>query len=384
MAGDFRVDDLRAALRGAGVDVWEWDIDSDVMADEDIGFSQLGYAPGEIALTQVAWSQLIHPEDRTRYDAEYARYRHGKTPMWECVYRIRAKDGSWRHFEERGRYVAWHEDGRPHRMMGTQTDVTERERLRAQAAESALALERSQHQQKLAEAASRAKTEFLSRISHELRTPLNAVLGFTQLMQVDQRDPPSEGQRQRLKLVLESGTHLLQMINDLLDLSRAETGELGLRLAPVPLAPLAQECLAMLQPTADAAGVALLPALDAAPTVMADATRLRQVLLNLLGNAIKYNRAGGQVLLGAAAQGGQGVIEVRDSGVGIAADELAHIFEPFFRSLGAQATREGSGIGLAVTRSLVLAMGGRIDVESTPGQGSSFRVWLPLADAAGA
>jgi signal transduction histidine kinase len=241
-----------------------------------------------------------------------------------------------------------------------------------------LALEHAQRERDAVEQASRAKTVFLSRISHELRTPLNAVLGFTQLMEADRIDPPTTGQRERLRLVRESGQHLLHMISDLLDLTRAESGEVALQLAPLVLADPARECLAMIGPSAAAAGVSVASDLDGSLVAQADAARLRQVLLNLLDNAVKYNRRGGRVSLGLARVDGEAVFAVEDDGVGIAADEVPHLFDPFWRSPSARGTGEGHGIGLAVAQSLVRAMRGRIDVDSRPGRGSRFRVHLPL------
>ena len=498
MAGDFRPEDLRDALRGAGTDIWQWDLDSDALSDSDLGFVRLGYAPGTFPQTQTAWGALIHADDQVHYNETFASYQRGEVPMWQCVYRIRAQDGGWRHFEERGRFVAWHPDGRPWRMLGTQVDVSEREQLREQAsrgaqrlealtheapgvlfqfrresdgrawfpylsarceavtgvapaalqvdaaallramdledrapmldsiAESAsdlqpwrlqfglrrngqrrilrgtasptreaadaivwhgyledaselVALEQARQEQRAAETASRAKANFLSRISHELRTPLNAVLGFTQLLESDPADPPSVGQRQRLRLVRESGQHLLRMISDLLDLTRTEPGAVALQLTPLALARTARECLAMLRPSAALAGVVVETTIDEAVVAFANADRLRQILLNLLDNAIKYNRPGGRVVLSLRRVGGDAVFEVRDDGTGITAEEVPHLFDPFWRSPSARSAGQGNGIGLAVAQSLTHAMGGQIEVESTPGTGSCFRVKLPLA-----
>ncbi|MFY9514465.1 MAG: PAS domain-containing sensor histidine kinase, partial [Rubrivivax sp.] len=243
-------------------------------------------------------------------------------------------------------------------------------------------LEQAREEAAAAAAANRAKTEFLSRMSHELRTPLNAVLGFTQLMEIDAAEPPTEGQRRRLKLIRESGAHLLQMIGDLLDLTRIESGGMALQLGTVLLRDAAEQALAMLRDSADKAQVRLLRAPGGETlAACADPVRLRQVLLNLLSNAIKYNRAGGSVEL--LLQRGDGAHEVcivvRDTGVGIAAGELPRLFEPFYRSPQSGSGVEGAGIGLSVTQALVTLMQGRISVASRVGKGSSFGVTLPAA-----
>lgn len=379
MTAPLGIEQLRAALRSAGTGVWEWVIESDALIDADLGFEQLGYPPGEIEPTQRAWDRLIHPADRDANEAAYQRYLRGERPLYEHRYRIRARSGDWRWFEERGQVVEWHADGRPLRMLGTQTDVTLQMALREAAAEARQRLEHAQREVAAAQAASQAKTAFLSRLSHELRTPLNAVLGFAQLMETDPRDPPTSGQAGRLKVIRESGQHLLQMIGDLLDLSRAEGGAMVLNARALAIPPFARECLDMLQPAAVQAGVSLSADLPAALAVHADPTRLRQVLLNLLGNAVKYNRPGGTVRLGAALRGAEVCLEVQDSGIGIAAEDLPRLFDPFWRSPDAWRSHDGAGIGLAVTQTLVQAMGGRIDVHSEPGVGSVFRVWMPAA-----
>jgi signal transduction histidine kinase len=260
-------------------------------------------------------------------------------------------------------------------------DVTERREL-----------EEARQAAAVAAAASRAKSEFLSRMSHELRTPLNAVLGFAQLLEIDEREPPTEGQRRRLRHIREAGDHLLQMIGELLDLTRIESGTMTLAAEAVPLRSLVEEALTMVQTDADAAQVRLelqlqgpLEGLAETPrrgdlVAQADRTRLRQVLLNLLSNAIKYNRpGGGVVVLLDRDPSGAVRLQVRDSGQGIAEADLPRLFEPFHRGRQAGGPIDGTGIGLSLSRSLVVLMGGRIEVDSTVGVGSVFTVTLPSA-----
>lgn len=230
-----------------------------------------------------------------------------------------------------------------------------------------------------AEQANTAKTEFLSRMSHELRTPLNAVLGFAQLLLTDDAAPLWDSQRVRVGHIEHAGQHLLAMIGDVLDLSRIESGNLPLAPQSLPVATLLDEALALVAPTARASGVTLCPPTWTEPLhVRADPIRLRQVLINLLSNAIKYNRSGGQVELCASTPDATTVrLAVRDTGLGLAPPQLAHLFEPFNR-LGAERLGiEGTGLGLAIARRLMHMMGGDIDVESSPGQGSTFAVTLP-------
>ncbi|MCA6215220.1 response regulator [Ideonella sp. B7] len=248
------------------------------------------------------------------------------------------------------------------------TDQLEAEQWRAQAAQ--------------AEARSQAKSALLSHMSHELRTPLNAVLGFAQLLQTELGQAPVARQQERLRHVLQSGWHLLGMIDELLDLSRIEAGQLALDCRPVALASLLGEALAMVQ--ADAARRQILvqtpPALGA-HHVHADPLRLRQVLINLLSNAVKYNREGGRVRVEVTAEAGHWTVAVSDTGLGIRAAQQPHLFEPFNRLDQARSAVPGTGIGLTITRRLVEAMGGRLGFTSEAGVGSTFWVSLPAAEA---
>jgi len=231
-----------------------------------------------------------------------------------------------------------------------------------------------------AEAANGAKTEFLSRMSHELRTPLNAILGFAQVLRMRLK-PAAPGVDEQLGYIEAGGWHLLELINDVLDLARIEGGSMVVALDSVEVAPLLTECARMVEAAARSADV-VLEVLPASPAwrVLGDRTRLRQVLVNLLSNACKYNRRGGRVTLSAAHEGGRLVLTVADTGIGLSSEQLARLYEPFNR-LGAEAGRvEGTGIGLVISRRLVELMAGRLQAESKPGLGTTFSVHLALGD----
>jgi PAS domain S-box-containing protein len=240
------------------------------------------------------------------------------------------------------------------------------------------------------EATSRAKTEFLSRMSHELRTPLNAVLGFSQLLRLDSVRPPSVQQLERIQHIESAGAHLLALVNDVLDLSRVEAGQMRLVLEPVHLRTVANEALSMVSPLAAAASIEVIltnaredagfGAEAADVWVLGDRVRLRQVLVNVLSNAVKYNRVAGSVLLGWRASGNEVRVRIEDTGPGLSAEKLAHLFEPFNR-LGAEKSKvEGTGIGLMLSRSLVELMGGKLTVASVVGRGTTATVLLESTD----
>ena len=235
-------------------------------------------------------------------------------------------------------------------------------------------------QAQAAEQASAAKSEFLSRMSHELRTPLNAILGFAQLLKMSDGEPLSGGQRQKIEVMEQAGQHLLAVINDVLDLSRIESGRLPLSLEPVSTRAAFEHALDLVGNLAADFGVHLQPCGECEDlTVLADRTRLQQVLVNLLSNGVKYNRRGGRVSVQARREDDRVMLEVHDTGRGMTEDQLAHLFEPFNR-LGAEQTGvEGSGIGLVIVKRLLQVMDGDLEVQSTPEEGTRMRCWLPLS-----
>jgi len=326
----------------------------------------LGLAPQALMLDAGVLFRRIDKADRQQINLALEGWTRSQAPR-RIEFRYQHPNGQMRWMlgvssprSEPNGDVAWH---------GYLEDVTEHREL-----------EKARELAATAEAANRAKTEFLSRMSHELRTPLNAVLGFAQLLELDEIDPLSPAQRQRVALVRESGEHLLRMISDLLDHSRIEAGQLSVDLDDVPLQPLLRECADMLAPAAQAAGVSLQwGGTDQPLRVRADPTRLKQVVLNLLSNAIKYNHRSGTVRIETTDHCGKVCLRIVDTGLGIAPEHMDNLFEPFNRLGQRRSGVEGTGIGLAITRALVTLMHGCIEVHSVPRAGSTFSVMLPSA-----
>ncbi len=311
----------------------------------------------------------VDPDEREAVRAAASSQRDG-VPEFDIEFRIRTGRGAERIVHSRGRP----DPRRPGSYFGTTQDVTE------QRAAEAARLEALQVSAR-AEAANRAKSEFLARMSHELRTPLNSVIGFAQLLELDEL---TDGQSEYVEYIQRSGRHLLQLINEVLDIASIESGGLAISSEPVELADLVRETITLVMPLAaerdiivdlDASG------LDGDGHVLADRNRLKQVLLNLLSNAIKYNNKGGRVTVSLDCEDSERIhIAITDTGIGISHEHLPDLFEPFERLGADQIGIEGTGLGLALSKGLIEAMGGGITVTSKPGEGTTFLLELAAAE----
>ena len=359
---------LREAQRVARMGNWVWHVDNDSLEWSDETYLLYGRDRKSFNPTVERYYQLVHPDDVARVRSVQMRcLESDETQVID--HRVLLPNGEMRWLRVR---ALPHLDGagRIAHVTGTVQDITEEIKRQTELEQAKEAAER----------ASQAKSEFLSRMTHELRTPMNAILGFAQLLELN----PALDARSRDNVVEihKAGRHLLELINEVLDLARIESGRLQLQVEPVDCLDLAEECMALTEPLAKPRAIRL--AWEAAPggrlAVLADRTRCKQVLLNLLSNAIKYNRPGGRVDLSVAAEGDQHVrFTVRDSGLGIPAERQGELFLPFHRLVDANDTVEGTGVGLAISKRLVEDMGGRIGLDSRPGEGSTFWFVLPRA-----
>ncbi len=361
----------RAALitRHAGIGTWESDAEGGERWDAQM-FQLRGLAPGERVPSREERLALVHPDDLGVVLDSLAGTPEAQLPA-AYELRVRLPDGSYRWLASRSAEVL-DDGGRLARRVGVNWDITESKNA-----------EMARQQAALAERGIQAKSQFLSRMSHELRTPLNAVLGFTQLLQIEARQSGQADQLAKLEHVRAAGDHLLSLINDVLDLSGLEAGEIKLSLQPVDLGALVRQSLPLLQSLATQHDV-VVQTRRAEGVALADPTRLRQVLINLLSNAIKYNRRGGRVFVETSADGVEARLTVRDTGRGLTETQIAELFEPFNRFGVEHEGIEGTGIGLTIVKTLVDGMGGRIVVASEPGSGTTFEVTLPAAQATAA
>lgn len=383
---------LTIATRAARIGIWDWDVVNDELVQDDEILRQYGQAAPRGGGNFKTWLERVVAEDRERARTEVMAALKGEREF-SLQYRVRRRNGSIRYLRSMARSFR-DEAGKVVRLVGVSLDVTEateteqelrrhRSHLEELVAERTAALSVAVTE---AQAASRAKSVFLSTMSHELRTPLNSVIGFSRLMAHSATMAAEE--KRNMAIIHRSGQHLLTLINDILELSKIEAGGVSVHREAVDVAQLLRDVCDMVSARAAHSDIALLLECDPLPrALMLDGAKLRQVLLNLASNALKFVRSGSvQLTLRATplAGGRHGLaFAVRDTGIGIAPEEQRRIFEPFVQ-VRQDGASEGTGLGLAISRQYVRIMGGELEVESAPGQGSTFRFTLEAeaADAA--
>lgn len=302
----------------------------------------------------------IHPDDRQRARDRWKTAILTGSPH-EVEFRLQSPFGGYRWYLSRGLPLK-DADGRIMKWFGTCTDIDDRKRAEAEVRE-----------------AGRVKSEFVSNVSHELRTPLNAIIGYSTLLRNELYGPLVEAQRQPMEGVLKNAKDLLSLINDLLDLSKIESGKRSVDLGSVDLAVLLEEIVSGMQPLIDKKSLSVAFRMAPLPQIESDLNKLKQIFVNLISNAVKFTEKGGITILAAGRPEEEGIeISVQDTGIGIPPNELPRIFEAFHQA-DATSTRKfgGTGLGLAIVKELVRLLKGRIAVESVVDGGSTFTVFLP-------
>ncbi|MBF0220318.1 MAG: response regulator [Gammaproteobacteria bacterium] len=368
---------LQDILEGTHVGTWEWNVQSGEVTCNERWAEIVGYTLAELQPISIAtWMQLTHPDDFARSGAQLEQHFSGELPFYECEVRMRHKEGMWVWVLDRGRVATLTAKGKPLLMSGTHQDITARKMAEVALIEAKQA----------ADVANHAKSRFLATMSHEIRTPMSGVLGMAELLEQSEL---SDDQRQQVETIIASGSALLGVINDILDYSKVSSGHMTLEQHPFNLQQLGQECIDLLQQMANNSGLKLefvsnLTDTNCSPIVIGDSTRLRQVILNLLGNALKFTEKGEvQLQLECRPFDAAHVqirVAVKDSGIGIPPGEQERLFDAFTQADMATTRKYGgTGLGLSITRSLVRLMGGEVFVESALGQGSLFYFTLLLS-----
>ncbi|HEY1048446.1 MAG TPA: ATP-binding protein [Prosthecobacter sp.] len=353
------------AVRGTNDGIWDWDIRSGAVFFSPRWKSMIGYADSELDNSFATFEKLLHPDDHHRVMESLDDYLCSRIPRYAVEFRFLHKDGNWRWILARGRALR-DADGKPYRMAGSHTDVTERKKDE----------EELRHARQAAEAANSAKSVFLANMSHEIRTPMNGIIGMGELLLGTKLDGT---QREYLEMLKNSADSLMELLNDVLDFSKIEAGKMELDSHEFDLNEIITESVQGMNVRAFQKRLVLLHhiAPEVPPRLIGDDGRLRQILLNLIGNAIKFTHKGGVTIeVGVESETADLIMlhfKINDTGIGIVGSMHQRIFEAFTQAETSTTRRYGgTGLGLAICRDLVELMHGRIWVESQPDVGSTF------------
>ncbi|MBL4613298.1 MAG: PAS domain S-box protein [Magnetovibrio sp.] len=358
---------FKLAISGAGEGIWDWNVQSDQLYISAKIRDLTGYKRNFIKTN--SWLRMIHPDDRGEYQYRLIRHLQGHTPSFFAVCRLHHKDGSARWIRISGMALR-DKAGWVYRMAGSVGDITERIKFQHQIIEA----------KERAEIANRVKTEFLANMSHELRTPLNAIIGFSDVILSGLFGGVEPRYHEYIENIRDSGMHLLAVINDILDVSRIEAGRMDLHPERIHASELIDSAIRLIRDRATEAELSLTRRVAKdLPDMMVDSQRLKQILLNILSNAVKFTPAGGKVVVKASLhKNGELVIAIQDTGIGMTQEDIATALTPFGQVDSKLARKfEGTGLGLPLTKSFVELHGAQLRIDSTPNVGTTVSVHFP-------